>query len=170
MYTKSMFLSTACLLALATCLTIPATSLADEVTDVERVNNEFYTALNTLFTGDSRPMKEIWSHRDDVTYMGPGGGMQIGWSQIRDVWDEQAAMRLGGQIASNDTHMLVGDNVAIVQCFEQGENLDSEGRRLPVSIRATNIYRREDGAWKMIGHHTDLLPFLEPQSLTGAIE
>jgi ketosteroid isomerase-like protein len=29
-----------------------------------------------------------------------------------------------------------------------------------VSIRATNIYRKENGQWKMIGHHTDLLPYL----------
>jgi hypothetical protein len=26
------------------------------------------------------------------------------------------------------------------------------------SIRATNIFRKEDGQWKMIGHHVDLLP------------
>jgi hypothetical protein len=29
-----------------------------------------------------------------------------------------------------------------------------------VSIRATNLFRKEDGSWKMIGHQTDLLPFL----------
>jgi len=28
-----------------------------------------------------------------------------------------------------------------------------------VSIRATNVFRKEGGQWKMIGHHTDLLPF-----------
>jgi ketosteroid isomerase-like protein len=41
-----------------------------------------------------------------------------------------------------------------------GSNLDAEGRPLQVSIRATNVFRKENGDWKMIGHHTDLLPFL----------
>jgi len=31
---------------------------------------------------------------------------------------------------------------------------------LPVAIRATNVFRREAGAWKMVGHQTDLLPHL----------
>ena len=42
----------------------------------------------------------------------------------------------------------------------------AEGRPLQVSIRATNIFRKEKGEWKMIGHHTDLLPFLDKQPLT----
>ena len=33
-----------------------------------------------------------------------------------------------------------------------------EGEIQKVSIRATNIFRKEDGQWKMIGHHVDLLP------------
>ncbi len=28
-----------------------------------------------------------------------------------------------------------------------------------VSLRATNVFSKENGAWKMIGHHTDMLPF-----------
>jgi ketosteroid isomerase-like protein len=39
-----------------------------------------------------------------------------------------------------------------------------------VSIRATNLFRKENGAWKMIGHHTDLLPFLEKETLTRSEE
>lgn len=46
---------------------------------------QFYAALNTMFTGNANPMKEVWSHADDVTYMGPGGGFQVGWGQVRQV-------------------------------------------------------------------------------------
>ena len=38
-----------------------------------------------------------------------------------------------------------------------------DGKPQAVSIRATNLFRKEDGTWKMIGHHTDLLPFLAEQ-------
>ena len=34
----------------------------------------FYAALNTMFKGDLGPMLEVWSHADDVTYMGPTVG------------------------------------------------------------------------------------------------
>jgi hypothetical protein len=39
-----------------------------------------------------------------------------------------------------------------------------------VSIRATNLFRKESGAWKMIGHHTDLLPFLESSLKVGSAQ
>ena len=46
----------------------------------------FYTALNALFGGDAGPMEDVWSHADDVTYMGPGGGMQVGWPAVSANW------------------------------------------------------------------------------------
>ena len=32
-----------------------------------------------------------------------------------------------------------------------------KGKAEKVSIRVTNVFRKENGAWKVIGHHTDLL-------------
>jgi ketosteroid isomerase-like protein len=42
---------------------------------------------------------------------------------------------------------------------EPSENTDAEGKSKKVSIRATSLFRKESGKWKMIGHHTDLLSF-----------
>src|SRR5204863_7955827 len=67
---------------------------ADEKS-VQSAVGQVYAALNTLFTGDVEPMKAIWSHADDVTYMGPGGGFQVGWDHVLDNWKAQAAMKLG---------------------------------------------------------------------------
>jgi hypothetical protein len=44
--------------------------------------DRLYDALNAMFAGDLTPMKALWSHADDVTYMGPGGGLQVGWKQV----------------------------------------------------------------------------------------
>lgn len=128
---------------------------------VKAAVEEFYTALNAIFTGDLSLMKEIWSHADDVTYLGPDGSFEVGWDQVLSNWEKQAAMKLGGQVTPADMHITVGRDLAIVQNFEKGENVDDEGNPLMVSIRATNIFRHEDGQWKMISHQTDLLPFLE---------
>ena len=32
------------------------------------------------------------------------------------------------------------------------------GEMIAFDQRVTNIYRREDGAWKVVHHHTDLSP------------
>jgi hypothetical protein len=59
----------------------PSTSGADEQLVKDAVA-EFYSALNVMFTGDAAPMKAVWSHADDVIYMGPGGEMIQGWPAV----------------------------------------------------------------------------------------
>lgn len=132
----------------------------DEKAVVEAANG-FYTALNEMFTGDLTRMMEVWSHAEDVTYMGPAGGFQVGWTQVLSSWKEQAAMKLGGEVRPINMRVTVGRDLAVTHNFERGENVDAQGKRQKVSIRATNLFRKESGTWKMIGHHTDLLPYLQ---------
>ena len=123
-------------------------------------NAKFYVALNKVFTGDVGPIKGIWSHADDVTYMGPTGGFQQGWSAVLKDWEGQAALKLGGRVEPIDVRLVAGKDVAVVSNYEQGENTNADGKVERLKLRATNIFRNEDGQWKMVGHHTDPLPYL----------
>jgi len=147
-------LAAACFMAASS-----AQSTSDE-TDVRQASTNFYAALNSMFTGDVAPMIETWSHADDVTYMGPGGGMKVGWDQVQATWESQAALKLGGKIVPAEMRITVGDDLAVTQNYEKGANT-IDGKPVSVSIRATNVFRKENGKWKMIGHHTDLIPALE---------
>jgi ketosteroid isomerase-like protein len=129
--------------------------------EVKKAAAQFYAALNTMFTGELGPMKEVWSHADDVTYMGPGGGSRVGWKEVLADWETQAALKLGGKVESNDMRITVGRDLAIVSNYEIGQNVAADGKPQNVRIRATNLFRHESGKWKMIGHHTDILPFLQ---------
>lgn len=128
--------------------------------DLTQAVAQFYTALNRLFTGELAPMVDVWSHADDVTYMGPTGGYQKGWAAILEVWKEQAAKKLGGKITATQMQVTEGQDIAVTSNYEQGENKNAAIGTQSVSIRVTNIFRKENGVWKMIGHHTDLLPYL----------
>jgi ketosteroid isomerase-like protein len=70
-------------------------------------------------------------------------------------------MKLGGSVHAEDMRVTAGNEIAVSSNYSKGENIDAEGKPQTVSIRATNTFRKEDGKWKMIGHHTDLLPFLQ---------
>ena len=120
-----------------------------------------HSALNVMFTGELRPMKEVRSHKDDVTYMGPGGGFRLGWKDVLLDWEIQATLKLGGQVEPKDMRITVGRDLAIVSNYEIGHNVTADGKAHKVTIRATNLFRNENGKWKMIGHHTDVLPFLQ---------
>ena len=136
-----------------------ASTLQSDEQAVKQAADKFYTALNGMFQGDLDQMKAVWSHADDVSYMGPTGGIQLGWNDVLATWETQAAKKLGGKVEPKNSHVTVGPDLAIFRCYEEGENIVN-GKPQKVSIRATNTFRKENGEWKMIGHHTDLLPFL----------
>ncbi|MEM0914941.1 MAG: nuclear transport factor 2 family protein [Planctomycetota bacterium] len=144
--------------------TAPATQEPAMTQAVLNANAGFYAALNTLFTGDDGPMADVWSHADDVTYMGPLGASLHGWDQVAQTWAEQAAMKLGGGVQTHDVRVVVSAGLALVTNIEHGRNPHTIDGPMDVLIRATNVYRLEDGAWKMIHHHTDLLPTLVEES------
>jgi ketosteroid isomerase-like protein len=139
----------------------PAVPSGDDNKAVREVAEQFYLALNVMFTGDLEPMKKVWSHAEDVTYMGPGGGFRVGWSQVLADWEAQAAMKLGGEVKPVDMRVTVGRDLAVASNYEIGENAGPEAKPRTVEIRATNLFRKEGGEWKVIGHHTDILPFLQ---------
>ena len=121
---------------------------------------KFYSALQVMFTGDAGPMKDVWSHAADVTFMGPTGELKRGWPAVLADWEAQAALKLGGDVQFDDVQVTVGQDLALTNGWERGQNVGADGKVKVVSIRATNVFRKEGGSWKMIGHHTDLLPFL----------
>lgn len=120
----------------------------------------FYEALNAMFTGDVAPMAAVWSHADDVTYMGADGGFQVGWTEVFEDWQSQAAMNLGGEVKPDSIRVTLGQDLAATHGYVRGHNFDARGTRHEVAIRDTNLFRKEDGEWKMIGHHSDILPFI----------
>ena len=139
---------------------IPLQAADDDTQAVQAATTRFHDALNVLFTGDAGPMKAVWSHADDVSYMGPVGGIQIGWTQVEPYWNKQAERKLGGKVHPVDVHVTASPQLAVAHYYEKGENV-IDGKSQPVSIRATTTFRKEAGQWKVIGHHTDTLPYLQ---------
>lgn len=134
--------------------------LQESTVEISAAVKTFYNALQDIFQGSTASMEKVWSHADDVTYLGPQGGIIVGWHQVFQAWKKQAHLKLQGKIELQDIHVIREGDIGIVQCYEIGSNI-LNGKAEPVRIRALNIFRKENGAWKMISHQTDLLPFLE---------
>ena len=127
---------------------------------VEQATNNFYAALNLLFTGDAQPMQNVWSHADDVVYMGPDGLYLIGWTEISKMWSKVAEMKLGGTVIPINSHTIIGSDISMITCVESGEN-EIQGKSESVGIRSSTVFRKENNAWVVIAHQTDLLAFMK---------
>jgi ketosteroid isomerase-like protein len=85
----------------------------DDKAAVLKANAQFYAAINQMFTGNIAPINAVWSHADDVTYMGPTGQFEHGWNTVLKDWEGQAAMKLGGHVMPVVIQVVVGQDLAV---------------------------------------------------------
>ncbi len=148
------------LLFAATVSSAETSAVPSDESTIERATANFYRSINAMFQGDVEPLKDVWSHAEDVTYMGPDGTVNVGWNDVLGNLQKQATMKLGGEIRHEPIMVTSSPDLAIMECRELGENV-IDGKPVQVSLRATNVFRKENGEWKLIGHHTDKLPFMQ---------
>jgi len=112
--------------------------------EVRQASERFYAALNSMAHGDASPMSAVWAHGGDVTTMHPIGHREVGWEQVRPVWEQVASICSEGQVRLHDQLIRVGTDLAYEVGVEEGE-ITMAGERVAFNERVTNIYRREGG-------------------------
>jgi uncharacterized protein (TIGR02246 family) len=128
------------------------------VDEVRQASDRFYAALIRGLAGDTSEMFDICSHADDVTTMHPLGGRQVGWPEVRESWEMAASAISGGSVEVSDLQVARLADDAAYTIGTENASASIGGTQVAFSARCTNVYRREDGVWKLVHHHTDLLP------------
>ena len=128
--------------------------------EIQQSSEQFYTAINRAINGDPGLMTEVWSHGSDVTTMHPLGGRETGWEEVRASWEQVAQAFSDGQVSLEDLVVVpLSDVVAYTLGTENGQAKLGD-KTVGIDWRVTNIYRREEGEWKVVHHHTDVSPAL----------
>jgi hypothetical protein len=71
-----------------------------KVDDVDRLIEQYQQALDEFMKGNPEPVKELWSHRDDVTLANPLVGPPArGWEQVAKTTEHAASQLKDGEIA-----------------------------------------------------------------------
>ena len=125
--------------------------------EVRAASEEFYAALNRMLAGDASSLGDIWSHSPTVTALHPIGDWHVGWDEVKSSFDKVAKASTGGQVTMTDQLIRVAGDTAYEVGVEHAQ-FAIAGQPLTVNSRVTNIYRREQGAWKIVHHHGDKSP------------
>jgi ketosteroid isomerase-like protein len=119
-------------------------------------------ALGELVEGRPEAFKALWSHTDDVVIMGAFGGYERGWGQVSARLDWAAEGIKATDRAAENVVTVVGNDVAYTVDLEHMTRLVGDHPK-PRTLRCTQIYRRENGEWKVILRHADELPLKDEQ-------
>jgi ketosteroid isomerase-like protein len=113
-------------------------------------------AGSTFLSGDAEPAKNFWSRADDVTIFGGWGAYELGWAQVGPRLEWAATRFAGGSLVyealTSGSSVDLGYTIGLER--SQVRLVGTEDMR-PMLLRATAIYRREGGAWKVIHRHAD---------------
>lgn len=109
--------------------------------------------------GDPGPLREISAAADPATFFGPGGGIEHGSAQVL-AGNEKAARQFqtGGTTELEVFHNGHDGQLAYWTGLQRAVvRIEGKSEPVPMTLRVTEIFRRENGAWKLMHRHADPL-------------
>ena len=129
------------------------------MSDLSDMRARYRRSLEAFIRGDPEPVKLLWSRRDDITLANPLGPPAQGYDRVCEATDIAAAQVRDGESLTLET-------ISFVETPDLAYEVDIQGGRMklgdaddmvPVTLRVTSIFRREDDGWKLVHRHADPL-------------
>jgi ketosteroid isomerase-like protein len=126
-------------------------------------------AERAIHNGDVEPRLALWSHGDPVTLFGAALS-STGWQQLSSDFATVASWFSDSQ--DYDIEVVAAGasgDLAYTVVYERN-TVKVNGEPRTYTLRATHVYRREDGQWKIVHRHADTPPgdTAQPLSSTSA--
>jgi ketosteroid isomerase-like protein len=135
-------------------LSVPSPAFARFLAAMSWQITEAETALHG---GDAGPRIAMWSRTDPLTLF-VAAMTAVGWGEIGPIFDGLGRQfsnctSYRNQIVAAEAH---GD-LAYLVALEHTTASINGGEPKPYVLRASTIFRREDGEWKVVHRHGDAL-------------
>ena len=137
----------------------PTTAASDS--NLQTFLPQWEAAQFRFINGDPTLWKQNASHRDDATMLGAFGGHEKGWNEVgeRCDWASSYFKETGATEQFEYLNTGVSGDLAFTVAIEHQEEVQmvDQEKPAPRALRVTQIFRREDGVWKLLHRHADPL-------------
>jgi len=140
------------------------------VDDVDQLIEQYQLALDEFVKGNPEPAKKLFSHREDVSLANPLGPPARGWELVAQTMERAASqIRDGEDLRFETVAKYVTPELAYVVWLERVKaKVGGREGIAPSALRATMIFRPEDGVWKVVHRHAD--PIITAQPAESVIQ
>jgi ketosteroid isomerase-like protein len=132
--------------------------------DVDELIERYFRAQGEFLRGNPEPVKDLFSHTEDVTLANPYGPPVRGFDEVSKSIEHAASLRRDGtfvcwQIVAK---YVTAELAHVVQIERAEARIGAREDVTPLAVRSTMIFRpEEDGEWKIVHRHAD--PITTPQ-------
>ncbi|QHT68771.1 DUF4440 domain-containing protein [Rhodocytophaga rosea] len=130
----------------------------DEASFKEFLTGRFEKGLNNFINGDATLWKEQVSRSEDVAIMGGFGAYEKGWQQVgaRYEWASARFKPSGAKAEIEYLSIAVSGDLAYTASVERSKvHYADTGKVEPMTLRATHVFKKENGEWKLLHRHAD---------------
>ena len=140
------------------------------IDDLDELIEQYNLALGEFVKGNPEPVKQLFSHQEDVTLANPFGPPVRGWEQVADTIDRAASNLRDGEFVSAETieKHVTAELAYIVEIERSKAKIGASEEIAPSALRVTMIYKPEEGTWKVVHRHAD--PITTPQPAESVIQ
>ena len=126
--------------------------------------DEYRRAGLEITRGNPEVYKSLWSRRDDVTLANPFGPPVRGWDEVSARLDLAASNYRDGQDFEfeNISTVITRELAYTVEIERVSTRVGASEELSPIAIRATTVFRRENGTWKVTHRHGDPITSMRP--------
>jgi len=120
----------------------------------------FEEGTRRFMNGDTALWMQNVSRRDDAMIMGAWGAYEKGWSNVKARYDWAGARFSDGQAKLSVEYLAAyqSSDLAVTTTIERAEvKVAGQDKARPMALRVTHVFRKEDGAWKLVLRHADPL-------------
>jgi ketosteroid isomerase-like protein len=131
---------------------------------VDELIEHYRRAQGEFLRGNPDPVNELFSHGEDSTLANPYGPPVRGWENVARAIDHASSLRRDGDLISVETiTKVVTENFAYVVGIERARaKVGGRDDLTPYALRATMIFRPEDGVWRIVHRHADPITTAQP--------
>lgn len=134
------------------------------MTDDDLPMEEYRRAGLEITRGNPEVYKSLWSRRDDVTLANPFGPPVRGWGEVSARLELAARNYRDGQDYEfeNISTVVTRELAYTVEIERFSTRVGASEELTPIAIRATTVFRRENGTWKVTHRHGDPITSMRP--------
>ncbi len=131
---------------------------------VDELIEQYRRGQGEFLKGTPEPVKELFSRADDATLANPYGPPVRGWDNIARAIEQASSLRRDGELAEIEMiTKVITENLAYVVGIERAQaKVGGRDELTPYAVRATMIFRPEDGVWKIVHRHADPITTAQP--------
>ena len=132
--------------------------------DVDELIEQFHLAQGEVVKGNPEPVKRLFSHREDATLANPLSPPARGWEQVAEVTERGVAQFRDGEIVGYEIieRYVTPELAYVVEIERLKAKVGGSADIAPIALRATMIFRPEEGTWKIVHRHADPITTAQP--------